>query len=83
MSARLMKELKKMEEEQADIKFKMDPSNVHKILFLLKGPTGTPYEKGFFKIETEFENYPFKAPKVRFLTKVFHPNVKTESGELC
>lgn len=27
--------------------------------------------------------YPFKAPKVRFLTRVYHPNVKSQSGEIC
>jgi len=28
-------------------------------------------------------NYPFKPPKCRFLTKIYHPNVKKETGELC
>ena len=39
---------------------------------------------GKFTVSADFsDNYPFKCPKVKFMTKVYHPNVKTESGEIC
>ena len=28
-------------------------------------------------------DYPFKPPKVNFVTKVFHPNVSFDRGEIC
>lgn len=37
-----------------------------------------------FNIDLVFPTeYPFKAPKVKFLTRVYHPNVKSQSGEIC
>ncbi|KUF94424.1 Tyrosinase [Phytophthora nicotianae] len=44
----------------------------------------TPYSGGVFNLDLQFPSeYPFKAPKVRFLTRVYHPNVKSQSGEIC
>jgi len=49
---------------------------------IIFGPDGSPWEGGIFKLGLTFdENYPFTAPYVRFLTKVFHPNVGP-SGEI-
>ena len=29
------------------------------------------------------ENYPFKAPKINFMTPIHHPGVSKEKGEIC
>jgi Ubiquitin-conjugating enzyme len=40
------------------------------------GPDDTPWEGGTFKLLLEFtEDYPNKPPGVRFLTRMFHPNI--------
>jgi len=47
------------------------------------GPDDTPWEGGTFKLILEFtEDYPNKAPAVRFLTKMFHPNIYND-GQIC
>ena len=50
----------------------------------LQGPAGTPYATGVWTIDLTFPaNYPFKAPDVKFRTEIKHPNVKTDTGEVC
>lgn len=47
------------------------------------GPVGTPFEDGTFKLLIEFsEEYPNKPPTVRFVSRMFHPNVYAD-GSIC
>eukprot|EP01137_Pigoraptor_chileana_P028891 Opistho-2@13332 len=49
----------------------------------IQGPQGTPYEGGVFRVDFDIpERYPFEAPKARFVTPIYHPNVD-ESGRIC
>ncbi len=41
---------------------------------MVLGPQQSPYEGGVFKLELFLpEDYPMAPPKVRFLTKIYHP----------
>ena len=56
--------------------------NLIKIDFIL-GPEGSPFEGGVFKLELFLpEDYPMSAPKVRFITKIYHPNID-KLGRIC
>jgi len=47
------------------------------------GPSGTPYEDGIFELSLVFTGeYPFKPPRVKFVSEVFHPNV-AKDGRIC
>ncbi|KAI8066410.1 ubiquitin-conjugating enzyme/RWD-like protein [Gongronella butleri] len=49
----------------------------------IQGPENSPYKGGTFKIDVVFSaDYPFKPPKVKFLTKVYHPNID-DDGAIC
>jgi ubiquitin-conjugating enzyme E2 R len=49
----------------------------------LFGPPDTLYQGGYFKAHMKFPtDYPYSPPSIRFVTKVWHPNVY-ENGDLC
>ncbi|XP_076889739.1 ubiquitin-conjugating enzyme E2 27-like [Bidens hawaiensis] len=50
----------------------------------IPGPIGTPYEGGTFKIDIDLPDaYPFEPPRMKFATKVWHPNISSQSGAIC
>lgn len=50
---------------------------------MILGPSQSPYEGGVFKLELFLpEEYPMAPPKVRFLTKIYHPNID-KLGRIC
>ncbi|EAL21174.1 hypothetical protein CNBD2310 [Cryptococcus deneoformans B-3501A] len=49
----------------------------------VQGPSGTPYEGGYFRIRFAFgSEFPNLPPKCTMVTKIFHPNI-SKSGEIC
>ncbi|RLN56211.1 hypothetical protein BBP00_00008118 [Phytophthora kernoviae] len=50
----------------------------------IQGPPGTPYEGGVFDLEIVIPpKYPFEPPQVRFITKIWHPNISSQTGAIC
>jgi len=51
---------------------------------LIHGGTATPFEGGIFLLDVRIpKGYPFTAPRIRFDTKVWHPCVCPETGDVC
>lgn len=50
----------------------------------IKGPEDTPYAGGIFTIDIVIPaQYPFTPPKMKFDTKVWHPNISSQTGAIC
>ncbi|KAK0152313.1 Ubiquitin-conjugating enzyme E2 N [Merluccius polli] len=65
------------------IKADPDEGNARYFHVVITGPEDSPFEGGTFKLELFLpEEYPMAAPKVRFITKIYHPNVD-KLGRIC
>ena len=81
---RLNKELKEIQEDPpCNCSVDTVNNNIHQWRATIIGPEKTPYENGVFYLDLMFpDGYPFKPPKVKFETKIFHPNIN-KYGNIC
>ena len=50
----------------------------------IKGPIDTCYQGGVFDVDIIIpDDYPFKPPKMKFDTKIWHPNISSVTGAIC
>ena len=83
---RIAKELDECRQDtQSGVKLQLvNESDLTRLIGYFKGPPGTPYEGGVFKVDITIPNqYPFKPPVMRFLTKIYHPNISSVTGAIC
>ncbi|VFQ77750.1 unnamed protein product [Cuscuta campestris] len=83
---RVQKELKECNRDVQDSGIQISPrgDGLTHLNGTIPGPIGTPYEGGIFKIDIILpDGYPFDPPKMKFSTKVWHPNISSQSGAIC
>lgn len=81
---RIIKETQRlMAEPVPGISAVPDEQNARYFHVIVTGPEGSPFEGGVFRLELFLpEEYPMSAPKVRFVTKIYHPNID-KLGRIC
>jgi peroxin-4 len=82
---RLNKEAREYLKLKDEIQLQLrEEKSIYKWQAFLRGPPDTPYSEGIFLIYIDVPNdYPISPPKCKFITKVFHPNIHFDTGEIC
>lgn len=86
-NGRLTKELSEVGKDDKTSGVKAVPvseGNLKHLKGTIQGPSGTCYEGGVFEIDIQIpKQYPFEPPKMKFLTKIWHPNISSQTGAIC
>lgn len=76
--------IKSEEAARCSIKVELLNDEFNELKGEITGPPDTPYEGGRFELEIKIpKNYPFNPPIVRFITKIWHPNISSVTGAIC
>jgi ubiquitin-conjugating enzyme E2 N len=84
VTRRILKEIERMQKHSIPgISATPHADNLRYFDIIIAGPDETPYAGGIFNLEMFLpEEYPMCPPKVRFLTKIYHPNID-RLGRIC
>ena len=85
MQNRINKELQDLSNNPLEgCSISLQNDNFYHWIATLHGPDNSSYAGGRFLVSVILpENYPFRPPDVKFLTKIYHVNVKRDDGSLC
>jgi len=76
--------MKDDEVERCGVKVQVNEQNWLELRGEINGPPDTAYAGGRFMLEILIpETYPFSPPKIKFLTKIWHPNISSVTGAVC
>ncbi|EIM21606.1 ubiquitin-conjugating enzyme e2-24 kda [Wallemia mellicola CBS 633.66] len=84
-SKRILKEIKDCQvKDNSGITVEMVDDNPYHLVGYFKGPDDTPYEDGDFHVDIQVpDSYPFQPLKMKFITRVYHPNISSQTGLIC
>ena len=82
---RIKKEYQDLQKEKnSNVQVKLVNNDYRHWKGRIKGPIDTCYQGGIFDVDIIIPNdYPFKPPKMKFDTKIWHPNISSVTGAIC
>jgi len=83
--SKLMKELSAAKSaSDKEVKLMIKNDGIYSWQAFICGPVDTPYAEHYFELDFKIPpDYPMSPPQVKFVTKIFHPNVHWDTGEIC
>jgi ubiquitin-conjugating enzyme (huntingtin interacting protein 2) len=85
-NGRLMKELAEVSKDDSSgvVAKPVREGDLRHLKGTINGPLETVYEGGVFDIDIVIpKQYPFEPPKMTFITKIWHPNISSQTGAIC
>jgi len=81
---RIQKELRDLQSNPIEgLSVTYDDASVFHWKCTIKAASDSPYKGGTFHFGLDLpQNFPFKAPSVKFTTKIYHPGIN-EEGHIC
>ncbi|OMJ75845.1 hypothetical protein SteCoe_24904 [Stentor coeruleus] len=87
MERRLQKEneeLNKLSESNSGVQARCIGTDKTHWKGIIQGPPDTIYQGGTFIIDIVIPpDYPYKPPKMKFDTRIWHPNISSQTGAIC
>ena len=83
---RIMKEIEELYRDPPDnvTAGPIDEKNIYHWIATIEGPDDTDYKNGVFILDIQIpKEYPFKPPECKFKTKIYHPNIDKDNGNIC
>ncbi|CAI5740470.1 unnamed protein product [Peronospora destructor] len=72
------------ESEEEDMVLYPEEDTIMRWKAFIRGPRDTPFENRCFELAIQTGPlYPMEPPKMKFITKIFHPNVHFKDGGIC
>ena len=73
-----------IKEKNSNVQVKLVSNDYRHWKGRIKGPIDTCYQGGIFDVDIIMpDDYPFKPPKMKFDTKIWHPNISSVTGAIC
>ncbi|KAM0677951.1 Ubiquitin-conjugating enzyme E2 2 [Binucleata daphniae] len=80
---RLIKDLNRLSKSNESVYAQPLDDDLYTWCSVIIGPENTPFQNGTFTLLLFFsESYPHEPPNVKFISKMFHPNIY-KNGDLC
>ena len=81
---RLIKEMAEYQKENDYLLEPISDEDLSKWKAILPGPIASPYQGGTFLLHIYIPfNYPMDPPQIVFKTRICHPNIHFNTGEIC
>lgn len=82
---RISKEIEDCQkQDSSNLQVEIVGDALNHLIGTFEGPSETPYAGGHFQVDIKIPtDYPFRPPVMKFITRIYHPNISSQTGAIC